>query len=264
MCLCLPTSISHSPTVFRRFCPLHSTPQPWSPGSFWFCWSPDMVSLFFSQIKLLIHHISRACDCCVWLAGWERCLWIAVMSELDVLPSVFFLNAYNIVHWCKKRKEEIRGEKSLCGCPGVRELRIVALLPALVCRSPRTRQVKYFPCRLYIPVTHIDTHKQSPLPLTPVQFSQAFTPESHCFELTALPHWVQLQGVWSKEKRGEKKLNGEVFLEGWLMSIAWQLSALWTLSAVVIFIPRQSVCGQNEDELVVSPACHQVVVFGKQ
>ncbi|XP_068441278.1 kin of IRRE-like protein 3 isoform X9 [Clinocottus analis] len=25
MCLCLPTSISHSPTVFRRFCPLHST-----------------------------------------------------------------------------------------------------------------------------------------------------------------------------------------------------------------------------------------------
>lgn len=34
--------------------------------------------------------------------------------------------------------------------------------------------------------------------------------------------------------------------------------------AVVIFIPRQTVCGQNEDELVVSPACHQVVVFGKQ
>lgn len=40
--------------------------------------------------------------------------------------------------------------------------------------------------------------------------------------------------------------------------------ALWTVSAVVIFIPRQSVCGQNEDGLVVSPACHQVVVFGKQ
>ncbi|XP_049432306.1 kin of IRRE-like protein 3 isoform X9 [Epinephelus fuscoguttatus] len=30
MCLCLPTSISHSPTVFRRFCPLHSTAMiPW-------------------------------------------------------------------------------------------------------------------------------------------------------------------------------------------------------------------------------------------
>lgn len=40
--------------------------------------------------------------------------------------------------------------------------------------------------------------------------------------------------------------------------------ALWTVSAVVIFIPRQSVCGQNEDGLVVSPAYHQVVVFGKQ
>lgn len=30
MCLCLPTSISHSPTVFRRFCPLHSPAMiPW-------------------------------------------------------------------------------------------------------------------------------------------------------------------------------------------------------------------------------------------
>ncbi|XP_045930254.1 kin of IRRE-like protein 3 isoform X1 [Micropterus dolomieu] len=30
MCLCLPTSISHSPTVFRRFCPLHSPVMiPW-------------------------------------------------------------------------------------------------------------------------------------------------------------------------------------------------------------------------------------------
>ncbi|XP_029303084.1 kin of IRRE-like protein 3 isoform X2 [Cottoperca gobio] len=30
MCLCLPTSISHSPTVFRRFCPLNSTVMiPW-------------------------------------------------------------------------------------------------------------------------------------------------------------------------------------------------------------------------------------------
>ncbi|KAK1899712.1 Cullin-9, partial [Dissostichus eleginoides] len=30
MSWCLPTSISHSPTVFRRFCPLHSTVMiPW-------------------------------------------------------------------------------------------------------------------------------------------------------------------------------------------------------------------------------------------
>lgn len=27
---------------------------------------------------------------------------------------------------------------------------------------------------------------------------------------------------------------------------------------------RECVCGQNEDGLVISPACHQVVVFGKQ
>ena len=39
--------------------------------------------------------------------------------------------------------------------------------------------------------------------------------------------------------------------------------SLWTVS-VVIFIPRQSVCGWDEDGLVVSPDCHQVVVFGKQ
>lgn len=111
--------------------------------------------------------------------------------------------------------------------------------------------------RAWYCLSHTQTQKQSPL--TPVHFSQVFSPESHCFELTAFPHWVRLQGLWSKEKR-EKKLMVKCLRR---QTHEYSLATLWIVSAVVIFIPRQSVCGQNEGGFVVSPVCHQVVVFEK-
>lgn len=120
--------------------------------------------------------------------------------------------------------------------------------------------VKYLLWGLDIPVTHRDVHKQSPLTL--LQCSQAFTPESHCFELTALLHWVQLRGVWSKEKR-EKKLTVKCF-RGQTHGYRLATPALWTVFFCLCFFYRESFCGQNEDGLVISSACHQVVVFGKQ
>ncbi|XP_031716653.1 kin of IRRE-like protein 3 isoform X9 [Anarrhichthys ocellatus] len=48
MCLCLPTSISHSPTVFRRFCPQHSTVMiPWVLLLLWI--SGHGAAAMFSQ-----------------------------------------------------------------------------------------------------------------------------------------------------------------------------------------------------------------------
>lgn len=92
----------------------------------------------------------------------------------------------------KEKEGKLRVErgkkKNVYGCRGVKRLQIVAVCTFLrhLLFAVQATQVKYFPCGLVIPVTHADTHKQSPL--NPVQFSQAFTPESHCFELTALPH----------------------------------------------------------------------------
>ena len=61
MCLCLPTSISHSPTVFCRFCPLHSPVMiPWVLLLLWISGHGE----FFSHVK--VAHSSH-CGVLVWL-----------------------------------------------------------------------------------------------------------------------------------------------------------------------------------------------------
>lgn len=79
---------------------------------------------------------------------------------------------------------------SLHGCPGVKDLQIVVactfLHQSFLIAFRLDKLNTSYAGLIFLSHIHTDTQKQSPL--TPVQVSQAFSPESHCFELTALPH----------------------------------------------------------------------------
>lgn len=116
--------------------------------------------------------------------------------------------------------------------------------PSVISRKPSEKFICYYAGFVFLLHMHVGTETK-PTNLSPVQSSV----RAHCFEVTTHPLRVDLRGSGHKAK-----VNGIT---------QTSVSALRTLPAVFL-IPRWCVCGQYGDGALVSPACHQVVAFGKQ
>lgn len=133
--------------------------------------------------------------------------------------------------------------------------------PSPISHSSQTRQVKYFLCGLGVLVKHTHRHtKTKPFYPSPVQ---------SCVCSRVILFWTHSPSSKNPTTGGlvKKKRLKRLTLKCWRRKTnesSRAIVALWTVCTAVIFISRLCVCGQNGDRWAISPACHQVVVFGKQ